>query len=93
MSTSLPDDLTAKSVMDLLAAAVEAGVGLAFEPDDDGWRLSYVLPIDWPAYEEYDLAAGPLASAYDLGTAAAAALRPLREMGGQIDSYRESRDR
>jgi len=55
--------------MDLLDAARASGVGIAFEPDDEGWRISYVLPIDWPAYTEYELGAGPLASAYDLATA------------------------
>jgi hypothetical protein len=89
MSSHLPGDLTAKSVMDLLAVAAEARVGIAFAPDEDGWTLSYLLPFDWPAYTEYALDAGPLSSAYDLGTAAAAAVRPLREMGERIEWYLE----
>jgi hypothetical protein len=84
---NVADDIIRKSVMDLLSAAVETGVGVAFEPDEEGWKISYVLPIDWPAYTEYDLSAGPLASAYDLATAAAAAVRPLNEMGARIDRY------
>ena len=88
-----PLDFTAKSVMELLGAALEVNVGVAFMPDEDGWTVSYVLPIDWPVYTEYELDAGPLSSAYDLSTAAAAAARPLREMGERIDSYLEHRDR
>ncbi len=78
--------------MELLDAAMESGVGVAFEPDDEGWDISYVLPIDWPAHLEYELGAGPLASAYDLATAAAAAVRPLRKMGERIDRYLASKD-
>jgi hypothetical protein len=91
MSTNLADDVTRKSVMDLLLAALEARVGVAIEPDDEGWRISYVLPCNWPAHTEYELAAGPLSSAYDLGTAAAAAIRPLNEMGAMVDQYLERR--
>lgn len=93
MDAQFPEDFIRKSVMDLLDAAAEAGVGVAFEPDADGWRISYVLPIDWPAHTEYELGAGPLASAYDLATASAAAIRPLREMSERIDNYLERKGR
>jgi hypothetical protein len=91
LSTVIPGDPSAEAVMELLGAALEEGVGVAFEPDGDGWKLSYLLPFEWPAYAEYELDAGPLSSAYDLATASAAALRPLREMGQRIDRYMESR--
>jgi hypothetical protein len=47
---------------------------------------------DWPAYEEYDLPSGPLSNAYDLHIAAAAALKPLIELGGRAEKYFEQRD-
>jgi hypothetical protein len=93
MSEQFPDDFIRKNVMDLLEVAAGTGVGVAFEPDGDGWRISYVLPIHWPAHTEYELGAGPLASAYDLATASAAAIRPLREMSANVDRYLERKER
>jgi len=91
MTPNVPEEIVTKAVMELVSAALHTGVGIAFEPDDDGWTISYVLPIDWPAYTEYELRAGPLASAYDLATAAAAAVRPLNEVRARIDRYLASR--
>ena len=89
---TLVDDLAKKAVLDLLDEALASGVGVSFEPEEDGWTVHYLLPIEWPAYTEYALPSGPLSSAYDLGTAAAAALRPLREMKARIDHYQETKD-
>lgn len=72
-------------------ALPSTGLGVAFEPDGEGWRISYVLH-DWPAYEEYDLPYGPLSNAYDLHIAAAAALKPLIELGERAEKYFEQRD-
>lgn len=71
------DDLSA--VGELLQAAEQGGLGIVFEPDGDGWRVSYTHthPREWPAYETEEFAGGLLANAFNLGTAANAALRPL----------------
>jgi hypothetical protein len=85
------DESAANHVLALLREAQEHGIGLAFEPDldaageDAGWTISYIIH-DWPAVTSQSGFPGDrLASAYDLETACAAALKPLREMG---DSYR-----
>lgn len=80
------DDATLRAVGDLLQAAAQAGMGVAFEPDGDGWRVSYVLH-DWPAYDEYSLPSGQLSNAYDLHIAAAAALKPLVELGEKAEAF------
>ncbi|MER6231558.1 hypothetical protein ABT169_20750 [Streptomyces sp. NPDC001616] len=49
---------------DLLATAHRQQIGVAFEPDGDGWRLHYLVN-DWPAVEEYELSARALSDAYD----------------------------
>ena len=43
-----------QAIGELLQAAAQHGLGVAFEPDDEGWRISYILH-DWPAYQDYDL--------------------------------------
>jgi hypothetical protein len=80
-----------QDVAQLLRTAWEHGMGVAFEPDGDGWRISYIIH-DWPAYREYELPAGQLSNAYDLHIAAAAALKPLVEMGERADKYFEQQD-
>ncbi len=65
--------------------------GVAFEPDGDGWRVSYIID-DWPAYQEYEFKGGQLANAYDLHIAAAASLKPLIELGERASAYFASRD-
>jgi len=92
MTSQLPTAQLRDAVWELVETAQETGVGVAFIPDRDGWTLSYVLPFDWPAYEEYEMGGGPLSSAYDLATAARAAVRPLREMGARVDWYLRSKD-
>ena len=85
------DAETLQSVGELLQAAAQHGLGIVFEPDGEGWRISYVLH-DWPAYQEYELPAGQLSNAYDLHIAAAAALKPLVEMGERAEQYFAKRD-
>ncbi|HZC99737.1 MAG TPA: hypothetical protein VFA46_05955 [Actinomycetes bacterium] len=80
-----------QAIGELLQAAAQHGLGVAFEPDDEGWRISYIL-YDWPAYQEYDLPSGPLSNAYDLHIAAAAALKPLIEMGERAERFFAHRD-
>ena len=80
-----------QAIGELLQAAAQHGMGVAFEPDGEGWRISYILR-GWPAYQEYDLPAGALSNAYDLHIAAAAALKPLVELGGRAEKYFERRD-
>jgi len=80
-----------QAIGELLQAAAQHGMGVAFEPDGEGWQISYILH-GWPAYQEYDLPAGALSNAYDLHIAAAAALKPLVELGGRAEKYFERRD-
>jgi hypothetical protein len=77
-----------QGVAKLLRVAWEHGLGVAFEPDGDGWRLSYIVH-DWPACRDYELPAGQLSNAYDLHIAAAAALKPLVEIGERTDKHFE----
>ena len=96
MDRTIPGDSPISSealqaIGELLQAAAQHGMGVAFEPDGEGWRISYVMH-DWPAYEEYDLPCGPLSNAYDLHIAAAAALKPLIELGERAEKYFEQRD-
>ena len=78
-----------QTIAELLQAADQYGLGVVFQPELDGWRISYV--IDWPAYEEYELPAGELSNTYDLHLGASAALKPLIELGERYKSYLESR--
>ncbi|MFE1872979.1 hypothetical protein ACFW9N_19035 [Streptomyces sp. NPDC059496] len=80
------------AIGDLLATAHRHQVGVAFEPDGEGWRVHYLVK-DWPAVQEYQLSAGPLSNAYDLQTAASAALRPLVKMGQSVTAYFDERQR
>jgi hypothetical protein len=85
----LPEALEA--IGELLQAAEQYNLGVVFEPDCDGWRVSYVLH-GWPAYEDYKLPAGALANAYDLHIAASAALKPLVEIGQRAEEYFAKRE-
>ncbi|WP_157623225.1 hypothetical protein [Terrabacter sp. Root181] len=82
---------TLQAVGELLAAAEQYGLGLAFEPDPDGWRVNYIIS-DWPAYQDFQMAGGELANAYSLDVAAAASLKPLVEMGERSSAYFAKRD-
>lgn len=85
-----------RDVYALLEEAKEYGIGLLFEPDLDeegnesGWTISYVIH-GWPAVQGQtaDFPGDRLASAYDLETAVAAAIKPLKEMGESYRRYLE----
>jgi hypothetical protein len=49
-----------QAIGELLQAAAQHGLGVAFAPDDEGWRISYILHgwPGWPSYQEYDLPGG-----------------------------------
>jgi hypothetical protein len=79
-----------QAIGELLQAAAQHGLGVAFEPDGEGWRIGYILH-DWPAYQEYNLPGGTLSNAYDLHIAAAAALKPLIELGIRAEKFFERR--
>ena len=66
------------------------GSGVAFEPDGEGWKVSYIPGK--PVWEEYELPTGELSNAYDLHIAAAAALKPLVELGEQAAHYFAEQD-
>ena len=82
------DGLTGEEVPPPKASA---GLGVAFEPDGEGWRVSYILH-GWPAYEDYSLPGGELANAYDLEVGAKAALKPLVELGERAARYFAERE-
>jgi len=83
-----------RDVYALLEEAKTYGIGLLFEADVDdegnesGWTISYVIH-GWPAVQGQtaDFPGDRLASAYDLETAVAAALKPLKELGESYDRY------
>jgi len=68
------DDETIHAVVDLLIAGEQYGIGLTFVPSADGWEVGYMR----------GMGGGDLAEAYDLRTAASAALRPLIRMGEEL---------
>lgn len=76
----------ANAVLALLREAEQYNVGIAFVPDNDGWEVMHV-GTDWPAHCDFEVGGGRLAYAYDLQTAAAAALRPLGELGQAFQKY------
>lgn len=80
----------ANAALALLKEAAEHGVGVAFIPDADGWEVVHV-GLDWPAHSEREEYVGRLSYAYDLETACAAALRPLKELGVAYALLLESR--
>jgi hypothetical protein len=85
-----------RDVYALLEEAKRYGIGLLFEADFDaegnesGWTISYVIH-GRPAIQgqSADFPGDTLASAYDIETAVAAALKPLKEMGEAYDRYLE----
>jgi hypothetical protein len=79
-----------QAIGELLQAASQYGLGVAFEPDGEGWKVSYI-PGE-PVWEEYELPSGELSNAYDLHIAAAAALKPLVELGEQAAYYFAEQD-
>lgn len=90
----MENETAARHVLALLREAREYGIGLMFEPDfdddgnDSGWTINYVIH-GWPAVQGQtaDWPGDLLSSAYDLETAAAAALKPLKAMGEKYERY------
>ncbi len=88
------EEQTRRDVYALLDEARRYGIGIMFEPDfdedgnDSGWTINYVIH-GWPAVQGQtaDWPGDRLASAYDLETAVAAALKPLKELGEQYERY------
>jgi hypothetical protein len=71
-----------EAVANLLAAAKHHGIGVTFEPDEMGWSIGYIRGNG----------GGPLASAYDLETAARAAERPLDDLAERFTESRAARE-
>ena len=84
--------LAVEAITELLQAAAQHNLGVAFEPDGEGWRVSYLMQERWPAYQDYEMSGGTLSNAYDLHIAASAALKPLIEMGERAEAYFAKRD-
>ena len=83
------DDRTVDAVLELLSYAEDNLVSVVFEPDGEGWRISYAT--DWPAAAEYELQCKEVAVAHSLDIAATAALRPIMEYSDSYDRYQENR--
>ena len=79
-----------EAIGELLQAASQYGLGVAFEPDGEGWKVSYIPRK--PVCPEYQLPSGELSNAYDLHIAAAAALKPLVDLGEQAADYFAEQD-
>jgi len=95
----MSDNEPRRDVYALLEEAKTYGIGLLFEADlgdegeENGWTISYVIH-GWPAVQGQgaDFPGDRLASAYDLETAVAAAMKPLREMGEAYERYLSRKD-
>jgi hypothetical protein len=72
-----------EAVGGLLQAAKHHGIGISFEPGEVGWSIGYA----------HGTGGGPLASVYDLETAAKSAGRPLDELAQRLAETRASRER
>lgn len=90
----MSDNDQRRDVYALLEEARRYGIGIMFEPDVDaegneaGWTINDVIH-GWPAVQgqSADRPGDQLSSAYDLETAVAAALKPLKELGEQYERY------
>jgi hypothetical protein len=71
------------AIADLLVAGEQHGIGITLTPKDDGWEVGYMV----------GMGGGDLSSAYDLETAANAALRPLMQLGAELAARRAERQR
>ena len=77
------DDEALQSVGELLALGERLGFGITFEPDVQGWKVGYLR----------GMGGGDLASGYDLGDTARAALRPLDDLAREYEKARRERER
>ena len=75
-------DEALEAVGELLAASEQTYIGLTFVPDPEGWTVGYMR----------GMGGGDLASAYDLTTAARAALRPLLDLSERLEENRRDRE-
>jgi hypothetical protein len=71
--TERPSAAAMAAIADLLVAGEQNGIGITFTPKDDGWEVGYMV----------GMGGGDLSSAYDLETAARAALRPLMHLAAR----------
>jgi hypothetical protein len=86
------DDATRLAVTALIEKAEEAGIGIGFVPEPDGWRVLHV-GLDWPAAaDQYTEYTGQLSSAYTLEDAARGALRPLDHLERDWQRYLATRE-
>jgi hypothetical protein len=76
--TERPSPAALEAVADLLVVGEQHGIGVTFTPDDVGWEVGYMQ----------GMGGGDLSSAYDLETAAKAALRPLMELAAELEVRR-----
>jgi sugar phosphate isomerase/epimerase len=44
-----PDEAAKSAIWELLQEAARLGVGVAFEPEREGWQIHYIDLDDWPA--------------------------------------------
>lgn len=70
------------AVRELLENSFKYGIGVTFQPDVEGWSIGYMQVMG----------GGDLSSAYDLETAAKAALRPLDDLIDKLASNRAERE-
>lgn len=86
------DDATRLAVIALIEKAEEAGIGVGFVPEGDGWRVLHV-GLNWPAAsDQYQEMTGELSNAYTLEDAARGALRPLAELSEAWQNYLANRE-
>jgi hypothetical protein len=81
--TERPSPEAMDAIADLLVAGEQYGIGITLTPDGEGWEVGYMQ----------GMGGGDLAEAYDLETAAKAALRPLMRMGVDLEERRAERHR
>lgn len=79
--TERPSPTALEAVADLLVVGEQHGIGVTFTPDDVGWGVGYMQ----------GMRGGDLSSAYDLETAAKAAVRPLMELAARGAPRRTAR--
>jgi hypothetical protein len=65
---------------ELLSEASRLGWGIAFEPDGDGWYVSYLVPVDinCPGANDRELASRKLSEAASTSRASRTSARPTR---------------
>jgi hypothetical protein len=83
------DDATRYAVLALIEKAEESGIGIAFVPEADGWRIVHV-GLDWPAVADREEYTGELGNGYTLEDAARGALRPLVKLSDDWQQFRPS---